>query len=86
MLRLNGTILRRSYAKMTQLSYPPFVEIPGIANFRDIGGLPTTNGEQTRQGLVFRSADPCKATEDGMKKMSQELGTVGLSIPSSRSQ
>jgi hypothetical protein len=70
---------------MAQLPSPPFVDIPGIANFRDIGGLPTTNGEQTRKGLVFRSADPCKATEDGMKKMSQELGTVGLPIPTFRS-
>ena len=63
---------------MTQLPSPPFVDIPGIANFRDIGGLPTTNGEQTRRGLVFRSADPCKATAEGMKTMSQDLGTVCL--------
>ncbi len=66
---------------MTQLPSPPFVDIPGISNFRDIGGLPTINGEQIRRGLVFRSADPCKATEEGMKKMSQDLGKVGLPYP-----
>ena len=63
---------------MTQLSSPPFVDVPGISNFRDIGGLPTTNGEHIRRGLVFRSADPCKATEEGLKKMSQDLGMVCL--------
>lgn len=55
------------------LPSPPFVEVPGIYNFRDIG-----HGEQVRSGLLYRSADPSKATEVGMKKMSQELGKVGL--------
>ena len=63
---------------MTELPSPPFVDIPGIANFRDIGGISTTNGQSIRKGLVYRSADPCKATEDGMKKMSQDLGMVCL--------
>ena len=65
---------------MTQLSSPPFVDVPGISNFRDIGGLGTTNGEHIRRGLVFRSADPCKATEEGLKMMSQDLGTVCLPL------
>ena len=63
---------------MTTLPSPPFVEIPGIANFRDIGGQQTTNGQTIRHGLVYRAADPSKATEDGKKKMSEDLGTVCL--------
>ena len=60
---------------MTTLPSPPFVDIAGVANLRDIGGQPTDNGEKVRAGLVFRSADPSKTTEDGLKKMSGELGT-----------
>ena len=55
---------------MTNLPSPPFVDIPGIANFRDVGG----QLDAIRNGIVYRSADPSKATEDGLKKMS-ELGT-----------
>lgn len=55
------------------LPSPPFVNVPGIYNFRDIG-----HGQTVRSGLVYRSADPSKVTEEGLKKMSQELGKVGL--------
>ena len=48
---------------------PPFVKVEGIANFRDIG-----DGTLVRHGLVYRSADPGKATPTGLQKMSQELG------------
>lgn len=61
---------------MTSLPSPPFVDVPGIANFRDAGGQKTTTGRKVRNGLVYRSADPSKATEEGMKKMGTELGTV----------
>lgn len=71
---------------MTQPPSPPFVDIPGIANFRDIGGLPTSHGTTTRKGLVYRSADPCKATLEGMTKMRQDLGTVGLPDPNFQPQ
>ncbi len=57
---------------MADLPSPPFVDVPGIANFRDIGG----NG--IRRGSVFRSADPSKATEEGLTKMGRELGKVCL--------
>lgn len=67
---------------MANLPSPPFVDIPGIANFRDIGGQPTSSGQDVRQGLVFRSADPSKATEEGMKNMGQDLGMVCLPKPS----
>lgn len=55
------------------LPSPPFVDVPGIYNFRDIG-----HGQQVRSGLLYRSADPSKATEVGLQKMSQDLGKVSL--------
>ena len=54
----------------------PFVDVPGIANFRDIGGNPTTNGTSTTKGLIFRCADPSKVDTEGLEKMSQDLGKV----------
>lgn len=65
---------------------PPFVDIQGIANFRELGGDNNTNkkngsGDQQQQppfarGLVYRCADPSKATAQGLAKMRQELGKV----------
>ncbi|TKA21791.1 hypothetical protein B0A50_08721 [Salinomyces thailandicus] len=47
---------------------PPFVDVPGIANFRGIAG------SHAGPGLVFRSADPSKASQAGLEKMSKDLG------------
>ncbi|KAI7234100.1 hypothetical protein KC352_g15117, partial [Hortaea werneckii] len=52
----------------TSLPSPPFVEVPGVHNFRGIGG------DHAGPGLVFRSADSSKATRAGLEKMSQDLG------------
>lgn len=51
------------------LPSPPFVDVPGTANFRDAG-----DGKTFRQGLIYRSADPSKATEEGLEQMNKELG------------
>lgn len=56
------------------LPSPPFLDIPGIANFRDIGGYAcsgTPEHASVRTGLVFRAADPSKVTSDGLAKMKQ---------------
>lgn len=65
---------------MTELPTPPFVSIPGIANFRDAGGHATESGKKVRSGLIFRSADPSKATKEGLNKMGKELGKVRLVV------
>ncbi|KAK5113032.1 hypothetical protein LTR85_011054 [Meristemomyces frigidus] len=52
----------------TSLPSPPFIDIPGIHNFRGVGG------HYVGPGLVFRSADPTKATKSGLEKMRQDLG------------
>lgn len=59
---------------LSQLPSPPFVDVEGIANFRDAGGEETSSGKSVVTGLIYRSADPSKATEAGLQKMSQELG------------
>ncbi|KAI3391795.1 hypothetical protein diail_6785 [Diaporthe ilicicola] len=62
------------------LPTPPFVDIPGLPNFRDCGGYPVidttekngngngdTNTKQkiVRRGILFRSSEPSMLTEDG---------------------
>ena len=45
---------------------PPFISVPGIPNFRALGGQPTsTPGRVVRPNLVFRSVEPSKVTREG---------------------
>lgn len=63
---------------MSNLPSPPFVDIEGIHNFRDIGGYSTSSGQAVQNGIVYRCADPSKATEAGLQRMSKDLGKVRL--------
>ncbi|MFE5239722.1 MULTISPECIES: tyrosine-protein phosphatase [unclassified Streptomyces] len=56
---------------MTQLpEVPPAdaesgdVELTGVRNFRDVGGLPTVDGRTVRYGRLFRSGHLANATEE----------------------
>lgn len=55
------------------LPTPPFVDIPGLANFRDLGGYPIASqpGKVVRRDVVFRSAEPSKTTEEGIDRLKQ---------------
>ncbi|KAI1639923.1 tyrosine phosphatase [Biscogniauxia mediterranea] len=59
----------------TSLPTPPFIEVLGVVNFRDIGGYPIASqpGKVVRQGLIFRSGNPSEVWEAGIAKL-QELG------------
>ncbi|MBA2951334.1 tyrosine-protein phosphatase [Streptomyces himalayensis] len=48
---------------MTQQVPSTDPELVGVRNFRDVGGLPTTDGRRTRQGMLFRSGHLAHATE-----------------------
>lgn len=60
----------------TSLPTPPFVDVPGLPNFRDCGGYPVTdsrgeNGDSKtqmiiRRGILFRSSEPSMLTDDGI--------------------
>jgi len=60
----------------TTLPSPPFIDIPGVANFRDAG-----DGQTFHQGLLYRSADPTNAKPEGLDKMSRGLGTCQQQPP-----
>jgi hypothetical protein len=69
---------------------PPFVNIPGIANLRDIGGYGTTDQHHSiRRNLVYRAADPSQVTREGLARL-KELGVTKVfdlrSIPEIQKQ
>ncbi|KAI5796287.1 protein-tyrosine phosphatase-like protein [Peziza echinospora] len=68
----------------TDFTKPPWVAVPGVANFRDVGGYPIRiagAGEseggsgigRSRRNLIYRSAEPSRITPEG-KIIIQELG------------
>lgn len=53
------------------LPSPPFVDIPGLKNFRDLGGYPVPGqpGKVVKRNLVFRASEPSKVTDEGISKL-----------------
>ena len=54
-------------------TFPPFHPIPGVSNFRDIGGWPITSPstapKHVRKGLIFRGGDTTRITPTGISKL-----------------
>lgn len=59
------------------LNRPLFVDVPGVLNFRDIGGCPITPGVYVRGGLIYRSGDLKGLTSLGLQHL-QALGIKTL--------
>lgn len=49
---------------MTQQVPSTEPELAGVRNFRDVGGLPTVDGRQVKQGVLFRSGHLAHATDE----------------------
>ncbi|MQY33620.1 hypothetical protein SRB17_15810 [Streptomyces sp. RB17] len=49
---------------MTQQVPSTEPELAGVRNFRDVGGLPTTDGRRVRHGVLFRSGHLAHATDE----------------------
>lgn len=74
------------YKYQYNLPSPPFIDVEGIANFRDVGGYPVQSphdspgGRPTRsirRGLIFRSGEPTRLTKSGMQKL-QSMGVTTI--------
>ncbi|MBT2482487.1 tyrosine-protein phosphatase [Streptomyces sp. ISL-94] len=52
----------------------PEPELTGVRNFRDVGGLPTSDGRRVSSGRLFRSGHLAHATETD----AEFLGSLGL--------
>ncbi|CAG8976729.1 hypothetical protein HYALB_00012527 [Hymenoscyphus albidus] len=68
-----------SIPSSSTLPSPPFINIPNIPNFRDLGGhpLPTSSHTPTtiKPGLIYRCAEPSGVTQEGIAKL-KELGVT----------
>ncbi|RDW62235.1 hypothetical protein BP6252_11668 [Coleophoma cylindrospora] len=53
------------------LPSPPFIEVAGIPNFRDLGGYPISSSPRhsVRRDIIYRSAEPQRVTKDGIATM-----------------
>lgn len=59
------------------LPSPPFCDVQGISNFRDIGGYACSDSSSIRKGLAYRCADPSRVQPAGLEKM-KELGIAKI--------
>lgn len=64
---------------IADLPSPPFIDIAGVHNFRDLGGYPLSNkpNHSVRRGIIYRCALPSNATKDGIATV-QKLGITHL--------
>ena len=61
------------YSQPHKKILPPFVDVQGVLNFRDIGGAAIAPGSSVRQHLIYRSADFRDVTASGIQTL-QALG------------
>lgn len=59
----------------SSLPSPPFIDIPGVPNFRDLGGYPIDRSPSysIRRNFIYRCGEPSRITKEGIAKL-QELG------------
>ncbi|KAH8701820.1 protein-tyrosine phosphatase-like protein [Talaromyces proteolyticus] len=62
-----------AHAASQSVPSPPFIQVDGIPNFRDIGGYPITEASSTRRNFIFRSGLPTRVTANGVKTLTQDL-------------
>lgn len=53
---------------------PNWIELEGVVNVRDVGGLPAADGRTIRPGVLIRSADLTGLTEADVVRLVDELG------------
>lgn len=51
-----------------------WIELEGVVNVRDVGGLPTVDGRSIRPGVLIRSANLQHVTEADVTRLVHELG------------
>jgi protein-tyrosine phosphatase len=66
---------------MNDVSAPPLqgIDVPGLVNLRDVGGLATSAGRRVRAGRLFRSATPHFLDVAGARRL-LELTGVGVRV------
>lgn len=64
-------------AESTLPTHPPWKSVPGIYNFRDLGGYPIQGSTgSVRRNLIYRAAEPSRVTADGMAVLVAKLNVA----------
>jgi hypothetical protein len=69
MLAFNMPLEPVDIVSSTSITAPPFHSIPGISNFRDIGGWPITSTTRVRTNTIFRGSDTIRVTPAGIQAL-----------------
>jgi protein-tyrosine phosphatase len=65
-------------AYSAEVSTPHWIELEGVANMRDVGGLPTTDGGTVTRGRLLRSDNLQDLTETDIHHLVEELGVTDI--------
>lgn len=55
-----------------------WIELDGVVNMRDLGGLPTRNGRRTREGRLVRSDNLQDLTPRDVRRLVEEVGVTDV--------
>ena len=68
-----------SEAAKAALAAPPFIEVAGIPNFRDLGGyaVASPSNQSIKREVIYRCAEPTQVTKDGISTM-KRLGITHI--------
>jgi hypothetical protein len=69
-----SNMLRSEVFTFTTADSPRTVTIEGVSNTRDIGGLPTADGNRIAQGMIYRGGKLNDITEKGKQQFLYVLG------------
>jgi protein tyrosine/serine phosphatase len=64
--------------KVEQVTTPLWIELDGVVNMRDVGGLPTTDGGQVATGRLLRSDNLQDLTEADIDDLVERVGVTDI--------
>lgn len=69
-----GNTLRSEIFEFSTAKSPRTIAIEGVSNTRDIGGLPTADGNSFKQGMIYRGGKLENITEKGKQQFLYDFG------------
>ncbi|HET7280287.1 MAG TPA: tyrosine-protein phosphatase [Dermatophilaceae bacterium] len=60
------------------MTAPRWIDLDGVRNMRDIGGLPTADGRETKPGRLLRSDNLQTLTARDVERLTDELGVTDI--------
>ena len=70
----NNNTYRSEVFEFSTAMSPRTVDVDGVSNFRDAGGMATLDGNRIKQGMIYRGAKLDNITEAGKQTFLYELG------------